>query len=385
MAAILAALMLCSLFAGVISMNASASTKIDNLKKQKEQLAAEKKALQQKISDAKNEQYSLLQKKKTYDSQMTIVRDEIENVTNLITEYTEFIAQCEKDIAANQIKEKKQWDAYKRRVRAMEENGTISYIEVLFTATTLTELLSQIDSIGEIMEKDKKIYDDLIAIREELERQKAERENAVVELEASKVELKEREEELSALIKEAEAIIQQYEDSINKLKSDVSEIEKEDKAVDAAIKKAQEEESAVKGEGTFLWPSQASKYVTSKFGYRTSPTAGASTNHKGIDIGAASGTNILASKSGTVRVATYSASYGYYVVINHGDGTTTTYAHMSRILTSVGKVVKQGEVIGLVGSTGISTGSHIHFEISINGTRVDPLKYFSGYTLSPRA
>ena len=384
-AAVLAVLMICSLFVGVISMRARAVSSIESLKQKKQELAKEKENLKAEIKKAEDEQYSLLQKKKVLDRQMEVTQREINNVLDLIDEYTAYIAQCEKDIVATQEKEKKQWDAYKRRVRAMEEDGSVSYLDVLFTSSDLSDLLSQIDFVSEIMEKDKKIYNNLVETRKELERVKKEREDAIIELEKSKQELSERKSELDEQIEEASQLIKEYEASIDKMETDVKEIEAEDAKVDKEIKAAQEAGSKVVGEGSFIWPSEDSRYVTSKFGARSAPTAGASTNHKGIDIGASKGTNILAAKSGTVRTSSYSSSYGNYVVINHGDGTTTTYAHMSQRLVSVGEVVKQGQVIGLVGSTGVSTGPHIHFEITVNGARVDPLQYFSNYTLSPRA
>ena len=386
-AGLLAFLMVLSLFIGIFGRTrASAISTIDSLKQKKAKLANEKAAAQKKIKETENEQKSVLQKKAALDEEMRITQEEIINVTNLITEYTNYIATCEVKIAETEKKEQEQWALYKKRVRAMEEEGELSYLEVLFTSTTLSELLSQIDTIAEIMEHDRKVYNDLVAMREELIRVKEERTMAIAGLEDSEQELKDRKAELNAQIKKASALIQQYEDSINKLESDIREIEEADAWVDKQIENAEKGGSEVVGEGKYLWPCPTSNYVTSRFGYRDSPTAGASNNHRGIDIGRVSiGDRIVASRSGTVRVSENNASYGNYVVINHGDGTTTTYAHMSKRAVSVGDVVRQGETIGYIGSTGISTGPHLHFEVTVNGTRVDPLQYFSGYSVSPNA
>jgi murein DD-endopeptidase MepM/ murein hydrolase activator NlpD len=130
-----------------------------------------------------------------------------------------------------------------------------------------------------------------------------------------------------------------------------------------------------------MWPSDDSKLVTSKYGMRPHPILGYTTMHNGIDIGAHYGTNIRAADGGIVMISEYSSSYGNYVMINHGGGRYTLYAHMSKRLVSVGDKVSQGDVIGLVGSTGYSTGAHIHFEIQIDGKRTDPLQFFSDYTI----
>ena len=127
--------------------------------------------------------------------------------------------------------------------------------------------------------------------------------------------------------------------------------------------------------GSFVWPSANSTYVTSKYGYRVHPIFGTKKFHSGIDIGAAAGTNVLAADGGTVSVATYSSSYGNYVMIYHPDGTSTTYAHMSSLAVSAGQTVNQGDVVGYVGSTGNSTGNHCHFEVRYNGVARNPLNY----------
>lgn len=398
-AVLLAVLMVLSVLVGVVGSRRAGAASINDLKQRQAQLKERKKDLQSKIKSAEYEQSSIMAKKKLLDEQIMLTEEEIDNTNQLIEEYTAFIAQCEIDIIETQKKEEAQWDAYKKRVRIMEENGNISYFEVLLTATSFPELLSRLDSVSEIMEKDRNLYNELVKTREELERLKEEKKQAVVEQQQKRSELEAKETELQKQVKEASALIQQYEDSIDLYNSNIDEIEAENKKIDQQIKEAQAElerqqkanqssggsTSKVVGEGSYLWPSQSSTYVTSRFGYRTSPTRGASSYHKGIDIGASYGTNILASKSGTVVVSALSSSYGNYVVISHGDGTTTTYAHMSKRLVSVGQTVKRGQVIGLVGSTGISTGPHLHFEISVNGSRVNPLNYFSNYTLSRSA
>ena len=137
--------------------------------------------------------------------------------------------------------------------------------------------------------------------------------------------------------------------------------------------------------GTYIWPCPSSTYVTSAFGMREHPLFGDERPHSGIDIAGSAGSEVLAADSGTVAVATYSSSYGNYVTIYHSNGDYTLYAHMSSLAVTAGQNVTQGDVIGYVGSTGWATGPHLHFEIRVNGSTVDPLSYFSNYTLAPDA
>jgi len=375
-AVILAFLMVMGLFVGVVgTVSASATSSIASLKQQQEALKQKKSQINSKIAAAESEQLNIIARKKLLDEQMDITLQEIASSEALIKECTEFIAQAELEIADLQVKEEEQWTAYKKRVRIMEENGGISYIEVLLTAKSFSDLLSRIDMILEIMERDRNLYKELVTTREDLETTKAEKEDAIVEQQTQLTQLESKKRELQTQQTSADALIKQYEDEIKKNEDLIAEINAENKRLEEEIKKAQQAGSPVVGEGKFIWPARGG-YITSPYGKRNSPTAGASTFHKGIDIGGLGyGADILASKSGTVTTSAYSSSYGHYVMINHGDGTVTLYAHMQERKVSSGQRVYQGQVIGLVGSTGISNGPHIHFEIRINGERVNPSNY----------
>ncbi|MDR0935082.1 MAG: M23 family metallopeptidase [Oscillospiraceae bacterium] len=161
-----------------------------------------------------------------------------------------------------------------------------------------------------------------------------------------------------------------------KISSTLAKIaEEERKAREEAEKNKKPATNIVYSSGTYQWPSN-STLVTSEFGDRSSPTEGASSNHKALDIGAARGSNVYAADSGQVVTATYSSSYGNYIIINHGGGRSTLYGHMSKLKVSKGDTVTKGQVIGLVGSTGISTGPHLHFETRVDGVPVNPRNYF---------
>ena len=246
------------------------------------------------------------------------------------------------------------------------------------------------------MDADQKVIDDLKALQVEitekktsLETSKAESEAARADLVSKKKELDQQRQQAIALVKEIEANEKEYKSTIDQLAQ-----EEEDILAEALrLSKKLAEEQAAQGKpqqsnpGGYIWPVD-SRYITSTVGGRASPGGVGSTNHKGTDIGRVGYTSrIYAAKAGTVIVSQYSSSYGNYVVVSHGAGNTTLYGHMSSRSVSVGQYVNQGDVLGITGSTGHSTGPHLHFEVTENGVRIDPLKkgYLTGYTLSATA
>ena len=195
--------------------------------------------------------------------------------------------------------------------------------------------------------------------------------------------------EKTAELKSYNSKIAASEGSLSDLEKDIAAQEDKIKAIEAELKRKEEEakkaalEAGQKyntvsiGNINFIWPCPASSRITSSFGDRESPTEGASSSHQGIDIGASTGSSILAAASGTVTISTYSYSAGNYIMINHGGGVSTVYMHCSELLVSAGQEVTQGQVIAKVGSTGYSTGPHLHFGIRVNGSYVNPINYVS--------
>ena len=258
------------------------------------------------------------------------------------------------------------------------------------------------DFINEIMASDQRVIDDLQTLQQQIEDTKADLEESKAQEEAAKTELVSKKKELDTQRAAANKVIQELTATENATEAVLADMEAEEDAIQAEIQRLSRElaaQQAANGQkpqsnpGGYIWPVN-SRYITSTMGGRTSPGGIGSTNHKGTDIGRVGYTSqVYASKAGTVIKATYSRSYGNYVVISHGSGNTTLYAHMSSLKTSVGAYVNQGDVIGITGSTGNSTGPHLHFEITENGSRVNPLShgaqpqkgYLSGYTLSGSA
>ena len=365
---------------------------IDALKNDAADLTSQRKELESKLDALKDDKSQALAKKQLLDQKVTNTAAQIKNVEAQIADYAALITQTEAELLDAQQQEEAQYELFCTRVRAMEERGKVSYWSVLFKAESFTDLLGRMDIVNEIMDADQAVIDQLQALQVEIEEKKASLEASKAESEAAKADLVAKKTELDAQRKEAIALVNEINDNENEYKETLDELDKEEERIQAMIVKKSKElaaQQAAQNGGTsnaalggYIWP-VSSHYITSTFGGRASPGGIGSTNHKGIDIGRVGyTTEIHAAKAGTVIVSQYSSSYGNYVVVSHGSGNTTLYAHMSSRKVSVGAYVNQGDVLGVTGSTGHSTGPHLHFEISENGVRINPLNYLTGYTLA---
>ena len=372
---------------------------INALKDDANDLKSKRKELEAKLKSLSSDKAQVMNRKKLLDQQISNTSAQIQNVEAQIANYASLITQTEAELVEAEEREAVQYELFCQRVRAMEEEGNVDYWSVLFRATSFSDLLGRLDIINEIMDYDQGVIQDLKDLQAEIEEKKETLVASKAESEAAKVELVAVKKELDAQRTEANKLIQQIKDNESEYKSAVNDLEREEEEILAMIVKKSQElaaQQAAQGKpvqsssGGYIWPVD-SRYITSTVGGRTSPGGVGSTNHKGTDIGRVGYTSpIYASKAGTVIVSQYSSSYGNYVVVSHGSGNTTLYAHMSSRKVEVGQYVNQGAVLGITGSTGNSTGPHLHFEITEGGVRINPLShgaepkkgYLSGYTLS---
>ncbi|MBQ3258299.1 MAG: peptidoglycan DD-metalloendopeptidase family protein [Oscillospiraceae bacterium] len=298
--------------------------------------------------------------------------------------YRQLILDKEYEARVAQEHAEDQLAIYKAHIRSMEEQGINNmYLQLLFSSSSMTELLSRMDMVSEIMEYDKRIHDNYVSAKETALTAKAEAEAAAAQLAVKEAELQT---EIDRLTGELEGLqteldrlmsdIDGYAAVINRYAADEARIDKEIKQMAEELKKQQMPPTST---GSFMWPLPASKGISSGYGMRKISLYGYEKFHAGIDVPAGIGNSILAADGGTVIVSTYDGGYGNYIMVNHGNGRVTLYAHMSSRAVDVGAEVKKGQVIGYVGSTGNSTGPHLHFEIRINGSAVDPCNYFTGY------
>jgi murein DD-endopeptidase MepM/ murein hydrolase activator NlpD len=362
---------------------------IDDMKKQQKENEKRAQEIQAQINSLQYQQTSALEKKQVLDTQIQLTQSEIDNISDQIAAYDELIAQKTTEVQEAQINEDLQWAKYKANMRAMEENGAISYISVIFKANSFSELLANINDVGEIMQAEQRLYQQLKAAKQATIDAKTSLQAAKQDQEADRVDMEQKKGELQKQLDNSVDLLNKLNDDISAAKELYEQEKKEAEKIQSDINKKVEElrkqnqakGGAVKGTGKFIWPTPSCTKVTSKFGMRFHPIYHEYRMHTGIDIGASYGSNIDAADDGTVIISTYSSSYGHYVVIDHGNGYTTLYAHMSQRLVKAGDKVKQNQVIGKVGSTGNSTGPHLHFEISKQGTRINPLQFYSNYTI----
>ena len=360
---------------------------IDKLREEKKEYERRKQEIQSEINTIEFEKMTEIAKKRVLDNRIILTDMEIDNINATIEFYITLIQEKELEVEAAIGRQDAQFDKYKARVRDMEENGIISYLEIVFDSTSFSDLLARLDFVGDIMQADERTYialniarDATRAAVDDLELTKLEMENERVLLHEKYAELEEQLDDASELIKQIEATSEAYSALYAEESAEAERVQRE---INAKVEELRQQEARaaaaaamrVRGTGQLMWPVPSSGIVTSPFGVRLHPTWNVYRQHWGIDIKADYGENILASDSGTVIISEYNSSYGNYIVINHGNGMTTLYAHMSTRLVGVGTVVSKGQVIGYCGSTGVSTGPHLHFEVSVNGVKVDPERY----------
>lgn len=427
-AALLVFALVTTVFSGVMPTDVRAASSSE-LKQQLDELKKDKAALTEQIKDLEKQQsenfgdmQSIIDQKSIIDQQVALLYAEIQNVNSQIAAYSLLIADKQEELEQAQKRLAELNEKNKERIRAMEEEGELSYWSVLFKANSFSDLLDRLNMIVEIAAADQRRLQEMSEAAEAvaeaqavLTTEKAALEQTKTELEETQKVLDEKNAEADKLLADLIEISEELEDLHNQFEKEeedfLDQIAQKDKeyqtqlkveesirasiqaSIDASIQESkwleesrhQATASTSNNNPSYGSPDNPSgaiwlvpcKYtrVTSPFGYRWHPTTGEWSMHKGVDLGAAKGTPIYASRSGYINVATYHKTAGNYVTINHGDGYTSVYMHMTHYVVKVGQYVKAGELIGYVGSTGRSTGPHLHFGIHYKGTYVNPMDY----------
>lgn len=370
----------------VVPASAVTQAEIDAMKEEANSLKQQQEEIQDQLDSLAADRENAMARKTLLEQQINATRAEINTIAAQIAKYDELIAQKQEELSQAEAEEQAQYELFCERVRYMEEQGEVSYWSILFSSKDFADLLDNAMMVEEIMDYDNQVMDQLIALREQIEEDKAELETARQEQQDAKAEQEAAQANLQAQESEVDALLSQISNQEDELKAREAQLRAASDAATAEIAAAERELAAqianVPSESGFLWPLPGRYNLSSLFGSRKHPITGKANNHTGIDIPASSGTSILAAKSGVVTTSTYNNSYGNYVVVSHSDGTSTLYAHMVRRNCSKGDTVSQGQVIGYVGTTGSSTGNHLHFEVRVNGSRVDPINYFTDLPLT---
>ena len=380
-----------------VPLPASAATtseikeEIADLKVENAIIQAQIDSIQSQYNANASEISALVAKKDAVDQEIALLHQQILNTNEQLIIYGQLIADAQDSLEAS-----KDWLTelnlqYKERIRAMEEQGEITYWQVIFEANSFMDLLDRMDMVDEIamadtqrlldlqvaaarVEENQRILTEEMADLEET-RQLLTQSEAALEIKRTESDdilrqLLEKQEEFQVLLDESESLQDALMNEIAQKQKELQQAQYKEELVKLALKGQNPPSNAT-------WIEPVSGYtITSAFGYRKAPTKGASTYHQGVDMACPTGTPIYATRSGTVTKAAYQAGgAGYYVSISHGDGFASIYMHMTRYVVSAGQSVTQGQLIGYVGSTGVSTGPHLHFGISYGGTYVNPMAY----------
>ena len=353
------------------------AAQIAALEQKKREQQEKLKDLEKQIAEAKAKKEDVMVTKKLLDQRNQLLLEQIDDTQNQIDDAAAQIVRYE-------LLEQEQYELFCQQVRSEEERGSLSYLSVLFKATSMVDLLNRMEFVNEVAEYNKTL---IAAMRETRENIKAEK----TEMEAKEAQLGEQQDELQGKLDETTKLMNEYAADQKALERMHAAEEKAADEIDAQIARLIADSDVVPGSEGFIWPVSTSKMISSPIGSRVAPGGFGSTNHKGVDICNVGYTSsVYATKSGRVLLTNSSGwggGYGNYVVIDHGGGLTTLYAHMSVVKVSPGDTVSQGTVIGVTGNTGASTGPHLHYEVRtttiVNGKSVtvyqNPLNYLPGY------
>ena len=418
---VLAAVLALTLVIGlVLPMQADAArsdelkAQLNALQSQNAAISAQLEELHQQLSDNNSEIEKMVEQKNIVDQEIFLLYQQIENINNQIATYSMLIADKQEELTAAEEKYAELLQKNKERIQAMEEEGDVTYWSVLFQANSFADLLDRLNMVQEIAAADKRRLKELNEAAQAVADAKTVLEEEKLGLEQTKESLAVTQQELEVKRAEADQLLadlvargMEYEQMVAESEAARAQLLTSIANTQAQYNNALYQEwlaTSVPATTLPLPPSQTTPNtqtdpaegenegntgstdegwkvpidyvaVTSPYGDREAPTEGASTNHKGVDLAAPLNTPIYASRSGTVITASYNSSSGYYVVIDHGDGYRSTYMHMTYYIVSAGQYVSQGQTIGYCGSTGVSTGSHLHFSISQNGTYQNPSNY----------
>lgn len=409
-------LVLSILPASVFAASSSAiKDELAELEAEAERIQQEKADLAQQQAQNTADTEDIVTRKMEIDQEIKLIHDEMNNINAQMQTYNQLIAEKQMELDDAQARQDQLNQQYKERIRAMEENGRISYWSVLFRARSFSEFLGNVSLMADIARADQAMLDELNAVAQEIQTAQAELAEEKAGLDAQRTALSESQAELDAKSAEATQILDELNDKTAELQAYYAEYEEKESELSASIAQKEqeytealqaeeearrEEEAAANnnnnsgssgGNGNagseggsssggvsssgWLYPLPYRVSITDAYGWRINPISGQRSFHHGTDFAAGSGTAIYASRSGTVTDAGYDDVYGYSVTINHGDGYSSLYAHMTHFVVSSGDYVTQGQVIGYVGSTGWSTGPHLHFSIYYNGSSVNPMNY----------
>ena len=348
------------------------------------------------VDDLKKSKESAQNEVSSLQTQLNTVVGKITELESQLSSKGEEIIQAQSDLEDAEAEEQKQYADMKVRIKYMYEEGNSSLLETLFSSTSFTDLLNKAEYIEQVSEYDRNMLQTYQDNRDKITRLEKDLKDQKEVLEQVKGDVEAKQTEMAGLISDKQTEIEGYESDIQNKEEAIKEYEAMIAEQDSTIKALEASVAAAKakrtqmtvsdnstnaadqphyGGGAFVWPAPSYTRISDDYGYRTHPILGIQKFHSGVDMAAPSGSSILAAADGTVVAATYNATMGNYVMIDHGNGLYTIYMHASALYVSSGQSVSAGSTIAAVGSTGRSTGAHLHFSVRQNGSYVSPWNY----------
>lgn len=336
----------------------------------------EKKEALDKINKAEAQKKDVVAQSEALNREIDIVQTEIFAIDEIIAEADAEILLKEEEIAKYEEEITKYDNEFKQILRSMDENTSGSYIDLLFSSKSISEFIANYETIKEITEHDTAVMDEMERLKNEVEAAKNVIEKRKGEQEEARAIASEKENTLQKKLDEKEALEKALEKDIEKYKQVYEDARRQEETLKASISSSLSSSTTSKYTGgEFCWPAPSYVRISSPYGYRIHPIFGTKKFHSGVDLAAPGGSNILAATDGVVKMAGWNGGYGNCVIVDHGGGVSTLYGHAQRLCVSKGQSVTRGQVIAKVGTTGNSTGNHLHFEVLINGKTTDPMPY----------
>ncbi len=325
------------------------------------------------LKSVQNQKEGILYEKEQIDNEIEENQEELDKINELLKQTENKLDNINKDLKIAEDNVEEQYELFTLRARTMYEDGDVTYLEILLNAKGFSDLLSRVEIVKEVMKYDSNLLKELAEnkkkvekSKEQIEIEKQNRTKIQNRITSTRKELSEKLTSRNNIIKRLSKQEQEYKDALDEMEAASKQLENE-------IKKLQETSQIKYSGGRFIWPAQGP--ITSPFGNRWHPVLGVYKLHTGMDIGASSGASVQAAQDGQVILSGTNGAYGKCIIIDHGDGISTLYGHNSVLTVSVGQKVKTGQVIAKVGSTGLSTGPHLHFEVREKGVPTNPMKY----------
>lgn len=334
------------------------------------------------INQVKQKRKTLLDEIEELDIEMNKAQKELDDIQGQINSLNSDIKNKQKSIEEANKKQEEEEVLLQKRVRAMYENGDVTYVKMLMDSSSVSDFIKRCELTDRMVEADRELFNSLTDLKNQINKEVAELEESKVVVEAAKRVESENKQKLATSRSAKDSRAKLLEKDVAELQKQLDRELEESQAIERQLRELSGTSTVVSKNEDFIWPGAYSKVITCKYGPRIHPITKKNSTHTGIDIRAALGTNVYAAASGTVIKSCYNTAYGNMIIIDHGNGLSTLYGHASKLLVKVGDTVNQGDTIMKAGSTGYSTGPHLHFEVRKNGTPQDPKNYldYTGVT-----